>query len=81
MIAQYSGQCTICQRKIHEGDSIYWARGEGAAHESCSKGEEPPENRRRGSAAQARPMDLPKYETGEDEGPVDWETYKPRKGA
>lgn len=86
MIAKYGGQCILCHREIHIGDDIRWALGEGAAHTPCAQGEDPPADRRIGSAANAGSTapDLPHHPEAGEEGPGvpagGWEAFTPRGG-
>lgn len=74
--AKFGGQCRECQREIHAGDEIEWVHGEGATHLACALGGFPPLDRRIGTAATAKPLDLPHYPESEES--VEWADYRPK---
>ena len=43
--AKYEGVCMWCQTRIHEGQEIYWERGEGAGHINCKPSHSPSADR------------------------------------
>lgn len=82
--AKHGGTCRKCGRKIYglssvgidvvSADLIEWEDGKGAEHYSPSC--EEVRNRAKGTAALAKPLELPHHP--EDEAPIDWSTYRPR---